>query len=102
MIRRPPRSPPFPTPTPFRSATGATLGHLLSHTLVSRDMATILINRGQINAARTVIDNARTAEASLPHLLNIPEADLDRKSTRLNSSHANISYAVFCLKKNKN
>ncbi|MBP2327503.1 DNA-binding CsgD family transcriptional regulator [Kibdelosporangium banguiense] len=40
-------------------------------------MATILIARGQINAARAVIDSARIAEASLPHLLNIPEADLE-------------------------
>src|SRR3712207_9148715 len=37
----------------------------------------------------------------LPPDANVSEGDLDRKSTRLNSSHANISYAVFCLKKKK-
>jgi DNA-binding CsgD family transcriptional regulator len=58
-------------------ATGSALGHLLSHTLVCRDMAGILIARGQINAARAVIDSARVTESSLPHLLNIPEADLE-------------------------
>jgi DNA-binding CsgD family transcriptional regulator len=58
-------------------ATGSTLGHLLGHTMVCREMATILIARGQINAARAVIDSARIAEASLPHLLDIPEADLE-------------------------
>src|SRR3712207_7316247 len=40
----------------------------------------------------------RLLEKGLPHY-NAPDKDPDRKSTRLNSSHANISYAVFCLKK---
>ncbi|MCE7004082.1 AAA family ATPase [Kibdelosporangium philippinense] len=58
-------------------ATGSTLGHLLCHTVVCRDMATILTARGAINAARDMIDSARIAETCLPHLLALAEADLE-------------------------
>src|SRR5258707_5930910 len=72
MIRRPPRSTLFPYTTLFRSAQGA---------------VAVVTDRGA---------GVRPREADLLHL----QQDAgDRKSTRLNSSHANISYAVFCLKK---
>src|SRR5258707_4930762 len=74
MIRRPPRSTLFPYTTLFRSA--------------KRDTPT-RPQSPQLLAAPAV-----PAE-------EIPRCCLDRKSTRLNSSHANISYAVFCLKKKK-
>src|SRR3712207_8477768 len=78
MIRRPPRSTLFPYTTLFRSW----LTHQLTGAFVT-DAAT---------ASRTLLLDLATATWS-------EEACADRKSTRLNSSHANISYAVFCLKK---
>src|SRR2546430_13669693 len=87
MIRRPPRSTLFPYTTLFRS-----LG-------VKRQIEVI---RGQLgNVARAGINDVdrHVARTYLSH----PNADatIDRKSTRLNSSHSQISYAVFCLKKKK-
>src|SRR3712207_8580522 len=81
MIRRPPRSTLFPYTTLFRSARVAEAQPLVppvSELAPDRDR---LFQRGQ-------------------GLLGLYEVE-DRKSTRLNSSHANISYAVFCLKKKK-
>src|SRR3712207_7888236 len=84
MIRRPPRSTLFPYTTLFRSALpGPAL------------LGTALL--GSVDAQLDSHRNARTATsaATIVTPVRIP----DRKSTRLNSSHANISYAVFCLKK---
>src|SRR3712207_6852430 len=84
MIRRPPRSTLFPYTTLFRSLAAVgphELGGLDEHAA---------------GAAGRVVD---TAVVRLKHLHE--RLDEDRKSTRLNSSHANISYAVFCLKKKK-
>src|SRR2546422_10816343 len=79
MIRRPPRSTLFPYTTLFRSLQAIGLGTLdFSSRLRLPDTGFV-----------------RVAGASVP-------ADSDRKSTRLNSSHGYISYAVFCLKKKKN
>src|SRR3712207_6917086 len=96
MIRRPPRSTLFPYTTLFRS------------------------RREQVDRAREAyvrhFYRADPTESSHYHLvidstalplpvcaaLIVDAAGADRKSTRLNSSHANISYAVFCLKKKKN
>src|SRR5258707_10886627 len=89
MIRRPPRSTLFPYTTLFRSVEPADL------LLRDRNL--------QLNRYRTEF-HARFAGASFvcQHLSGgAPEPQIDRKSTRLNSSHANISYAVFCLKKKK-
>src|SRR3712207_8843669 len=86
MIRRPPRSTLFPYTTLFRSgALTAFATHDLPQQL--RKEAQTYSNSGEYNKAR---DLRALADA----------LSKDRKSTRLNSSHANISYAVFCLKKN--
>src|SRR3712207_6924986 len=89
MIRRPPRSTLFPYTTLFRSLRPETLlimfGELLVATLDDRLALCVGI----------IHDPGGPLKA-------YPGDDLqDRKSTRLNSSHANISYAVFCLKKKK-
>src|SRR3712207_7422658 len=79
MIRRPPRSTLFPYTTLFRSERDAALR-------AGRDVAAVAALHERGVAAAVEEEDA---------LLR------DRKSTRLNSSHANISYAVFCLKKKK-
>src|SRR5258707_6124132 len=88
MIRRPPRSTLFPYTTLFRSSPSSS-----PHT-TPRAVCSILAVAQHL-ARRTAArdDPACCAEAD--------RSQRDRKSTRLNSSHANISYAVFCLKKNK-
>src|SRR3712207_7516480 len=86
MIRRPPRSTLFPYTTLFRSG----LVHVseLSDARISHPRQ--LVSEGQELLLRIIrIDPQRRRMG-------------DRKSTRLNSSHANISYAVFCLKKKRN
>src|SRR5688572_31019204 len=88
MIRRPPRSTLFPYTTLFRSIDG------------------------DLHRTRACLDQARALDAGHAALVLDPRPDLalqpanrgsrtDRKSTRLNSSHSQISYAVFCLKKKK-
>src|SRR3712207_7024739 len=100
MIRRPPRSTLFPYTTLFRStAFGGlfTLGS--SGVMVSR-----VAVGGTSMASHAAMDDGfrqKWFAALQPsmYILNGGMNDRDRKSTRLNSSHANISYAVFCLKK---
>src|SRR3712207_8281694 len=75
MIRRPPRSTLFPYTTLFRSRR-----------------LELLVGRLELLVRRLELLDRRLQ-------LLVGRAELDRKSTRLNSSHANISYAVFCLKK---
>src|SRR5258707_7435727 len=83
MIRRPPRSTLFPYTTLFRSF--GTMGPVLPQ-----------VKSGKVKAlAVTSLERVDI----LPDVPTLNESGLDRKSTRLNSSHANISYAVFCLKK---
>src|SRR3712207_8835057 len=101
MIRRPPRSTLFPYTTLFRSDLHVAAARL-RRAAGQADRA-----QRRVAAAREALDQPR----ALPHLdghvgrLAEQERDAerraaaDRKSTRLNSSHANISYAVFCLKK---
>src|SRR3712207_8615438 len=90
MIRRPPRSTLFPYTTLFRSGGGVP-GLLECQRLDDRDHQ--VLPRG----TRHPGPGAKYAPADRPGGQDLP----DRKSTRLNSSHANISYAVFCLKKKK-
>src|SRR3712207_7893158 len=90
MIRRPPRSTLFPYTTLFRSARlgdSSTQGTAWGRVIPSR-ASVRQIGAGLLSAV--LADFRSTGEA---------RRVLDRKSTRLNSSHANISYAVFCLKK---
>src|SRR3712207_9025472 len=92
MIRRPPRSTLFPYTTLFRSAIGS-VGYLLRRARSSQAVdlrRTLTLLRCQ---------NEHVVATRYCGMLEI--SGQDRKSTRLNSSHANISYAVFCLKKKK-
>src|SRR3712207_7920675 len=97
MIRRPPRSTLFPYTTLFRSAHRCSYGRVrLSGPYQSTSHG----------ASDPMSDSSASREANLS-LSHVKLQRLrpwfygDRKSTRLNSSHANISYAVFCLKKKK-
>src|SRR3712207_8998095 len=92
MIRRPPRSTLFPYTTLFRSNGKG--GSLLMTEIVAVHGREILDSRGNPTVEVEVVTvSGFVGRASVP--------SGDRKSTRLNSSHANISYAVFCLKKKK-
>src|SRR3712207_8212319 len=88
MIRRPPRSTLFPYTTLFRSGRLADVVH--------DDGA-----RRVVDEVDDVVERARE-HVDVLAVEGGDEGGVDRKSTRLNSSHANISYAVFCLKKKKN
>src|SRR3712207_7944260 len=97
MIRRPPRSTLFPYTTLFRSTgpTAAVAGRRSRH--VAR--ASTGLPR-EVACRRRILGGgcrSRAAQGRRREVFPVPH--LDRKSTRLNSSHANISYAVFCLKK---
>src|SRR3712207_7601708 len=95
MIRRPPRSTLFPYTTLFRSVAGADLVGHAGGRAVLEDLVAELgleVDGDEVAVLGGAVDAGEHAEA-LAH-----DRDLDRKSTRLNSSHANISYAVFCLK----
>src|SRR3712207_7666583 len=89
MIRRPPRSTLFPYTTLFRSWVW--VGPSGVRYLADYGATVVHVESG------TRVDTGRTSQ---PFKDGVPGPD--RKSTRLNSSHANISYAVFCLKKKKN
>src|SRR3712207_9571073 len=91
MIRRPPRSTLFPYTTLFRSARARPRRARLHAR--PRPRRALAPRSGAVGAALG-LDRSRRRGRRLRRLV-------DRKSTRLNSSHANISYAVFCLKKKK-
>src|SRR3712207_6900349 len=102
MIRRPPRSTLFPYTTLFRSRAGGGAGEGPDHDLRNlRGIGDLPHRLGDAAEELAVVDLLKRAAAALVarHLANQHEHRQDRKSTRLNSSHANISYAVFCLKK---
>src|SRR3712207_8486067 len=92
MIRRPPRSTLFPYTTLFRSS------------LRPRSLEEYIGQPKITTNLKIFLRAARARREALDHVLffgppGLGKTTLDRKSTRLNSSHANISYAVFCLKK---
>src|SRR3712207_8206130 len=88
MIRRPPRSTLFPYTTLFRSSGHLSSGWRSGHaTVLSAARGAVVTGRGRAGPRRGSVGGGPGGDAR------------DRKSTRLNSSHANISYAVFCLKK---
>src|SRR2546429_6300421 len=94
MIRRPPRSTLFPYTTLFRSQEAAVVDYQLQ--------AAVVLAQGPTNPAiahGALQSRARKTQQGEPLL---SPGRQDRKSTRLNSSHGYISYAVFCLKKKKN
>src|SRR3989449_1377981 len=101
MIRRPPRSTLFPYTTLFRSTVdiGAE-----TRTIVA-GIATRYAPESLVGKTIVVVANLKPAKlrgvVSQGMLLAASDATGDRKSTRLNSSHGYISYAVFCLKKKK-
>src|SRR3712207_8987190 len=97
MIRRPPRSTLFPYTTLFRSALAP--GTALREEALMRELA---IGRTPLREAvkRLALEGLVEARPRSGTYVTDVEAK-DRKSTRLNSSHANISYAVFCLKKKR-
>src|SRR5258707_7028569 len=86
MIRRPPRSTLFPYTTLFRSAS-----HIVKHKLRKTPKFAMVLQ----------LEPLHTCNLTCTGCGRIRCRSGDRKSTRLNSSHANISYAVFCLKKKK-
>src|SRR3712207_8265961 len=91
MIRRPPRSTLFPYTTLFRST--------------DLELRPLVVVGARLLVAPVVADERRRQPLVRDHPVLDRVAEVvqrqDRKSTRLNSSHANISYAVFCLKKKK-
>src|SRR3712207_8491795 len=91
MIRRPPRSTLFPYTTLFRSDAAAVLLRDVDHLL---DPGEVGGERRHQHPPGSVVEDI--VQGFADHSFG---PDVDRKSTRLNSSHANISYAVFCLKK---
>src|SRR3712207_7404828 len=99
MIPRPPRSTLFPYTTLFRSVV-RDVDDVVDRALAGRHQARL--EPGRRRADRHVLEEPRgeaRAQLRLAHLDREAGDRIDRKSTRLNSSHANISYAVFCLKK---
>src|SRR3712207_7518911 len=92
MIRRPPRSTLFPYTTLFRSV-GRKRG--------SRGPKHLVVTAGPLSGTRITLGEQAILIGRADDSTLVLTDDLDRKSTRLNSSHANISYAVFCLKKKK-
>src|SRR2546428_5823181 len=97
MIRRPPRSTLFPYTTLFRSLALLVRGYA-NHEIAERlrvGVKTVETHRARLAKKLGVRTRVQLVEYALLNGL------LDRKSTRLNSSHDQISYAVFCLKKKK-
>src|SRR5690348_17698248 len=96
MIRRPPRSTLFPYTTLFRSQEARMLGvHLAEESSDSQDLSRLV----ETLTHEYGYGLLEAMEIAFPPIVN--EIKQDRKSTRLNSSHPSISYAVFCLKKKK-
>src|SRR3712207_8927804 len=89
MVRRPPKSTLFPYTTLFRSRAGASRRYEIA------GRTSHMVHHSRI------VEGVDLLEPQHALIVGAQFERLDRKSTRLNSSHANISYAVFCLKKKK-
>src|SRR5207248_4043408 len=91
----PPRTTLFPYTTLFRSSDPPKLNRKLNHTI------SVIVDRLVVRAADRgrLSDSVETALKLAEGNVEVTRQDEDRKSTRLNSSHRTISYAVFCLKK---
>src|SRR2546428_2739678 len=98
MIRRPPRSTLFPYTTLFRSEEARPAPPVREDSHGARG------HRRLLQAGDAAADRARDRGSDRVRcsVACLKESSIDRKSTRLNSSHDQISYAVFCLKKKKN
>src|SRR5690349_22533995 len=101
MIRRPPRSTLFPYTTLFRSQRQGAVGdpafdELLRHVECCRTGRAVIVHVVDGDAGEAQFVNRMLAAGGVAEHIS-----QDRKSTRLNSSHVEISYAVFCLKKKK-
>src|SRR5689334_23820673 len=96
MIRRPPRSTLFPYTTLFRSkANGCPLIEVTDKAIRIRQEIRFKVDSAELlSESDVVLDAVKQVLEAHPEITK-----LDRKSTRLNSSHSSISYAVFCLKK---
>src|SRR3712207_8033828 len=100
MVRRPPRSTLFPYTTLFRSEAG--VPHVGEHPVDPPPVVSpgLLLDPVPGDGVAQRRDPGGLGQREIvPPAFRVPRP-IDRKSTRLNSSHANISYAVFCLKKN--
>src|SRR2546430_9112194 len=100
MIRRPPRSTLFPYTTLFRSGVRIGLSSFqwdVVHKIFSFSIYVLVLNA----AGRLALQTDPLVIGATLGVSQIPYYSVDRKSTRLNSSHSQISYAVFCLKKKK-
>src|SRR5438105_9483968 len=95
MTRRPPKSTLFPYTTLFRSLKSKLRRALERDELEIRYQPKVDLRNGKVIGAEALL------RWRLPGHGDIPPSHLDRKSTRLNSSHEWISYAVFCLKKKR-
>src|SRR5688572_30875091 len=98
MIRRPPRSTLFPYTTLFRSEHDDRHRALRAEALA--DLEPVQLGEHQIEHDEIDV-LLREPRQSLLTVQRVHDPEPDRKSTRLNSSHSQISYAVFCLKKKK-
>src|SRR3712207_8897892 len=101
MIRRPPTSTRFPYTTLFRSLGGPPSCNVTGPASLGLSSAALGASALVLAAPCLGSASAFDAPGSAAPLVGGPFGAGDRKSTRLNSSHANISYAVFCLKKKK-
>src|SRR2546430_5995115 len=99
MIRRPPRSTLFPYTTLFRSLLKLKSGNSMQELWIVKPEC------DERWLQRSIMQQVEATRGSTLVTIDLPEllinSALDRKSTRLNSSHSQISYAVFCLKKKK-
>src|SRR3712207_8268821 len=102
MIRRPPKSTPFPYTTLSRSRRAFDASILLGGGVTLLAAGTLVGGLGVLAGEFRSLARLRHIEALRAEAEHLQaNGGQDRKSTRLNSSHANISYAVFCLTKKK-